>query len=100
MTGSEQRTVEVTRLTHLGSRVRTAMYGATQCADLGFKMPQWQAGSERHFTLLSLGTKGRPWMSSMVHMLPAGFGAATVPQSTQKIRAQGVAYLPVNREGP
>jgi len=31
-------------------------------------------------------------------MLPAGFGAATVPQSIQKIRAQGAAHLPVNRE--
>ena len=62
-------------------------------------MRQWQAVSELHFTLLSLGTKGRPWISSMVHMLPAGFGAATVPRSIQKIRAQGAAYLPVNREG-
>jgi hypothetical protein len=33
-------------------------------------------------------------------MLPAGFGAATVAQLVQKIRARGVAYLPVNREGP
>lgn len=44
-------------------------------------MRQWQVVSERHFTLLSLGTKGRPWMSSMVHMLPAGFGAATRSRS-------------------
>jgi len=54
------------------------MCGATQCADLAFMM-----------------RKGRPRMPSMAHMLPRGFGAATVPQSIQKIRAQGVAYLPV-----
>jgi hypothetical protein len=57
-------------------------------------MRQWQVVSERHFTLLSLGTKGRPWMSSMVHMLPAGFGAATVPQSIQKIAPKALHISP------
>jgi hypothetical protein len=61
------------------------------------------AGCQRAaFTLLSLlwWHQGTPSDALDGYMLPAGFGAATVPQSSQKIRAQGVAYLPVIREGP
>jgi DNA-binding transcriptional LysR family regulator len=41
-----------------------------------------------------------PQIPSIVYMVAAGFGVSIVPQSINQIRAEGVRYLPIEREGP
>ena len=41
-----------------------------------------------------------PQISSIVHMVAAGFGVSIVPQSIKQIRAEGVAYLPIEGDAP
>ncbi|MCA6111282.1 LysR family transcriptional regulator [Bradyrhizobium cenepequi] len=41
-----------------------------------------------------------PQIPSIVYMVAAGFGVSIVPQSTDRIRAEGVRYLPIKGDGP
>lgn len=41
-----------------------------------------------------------PQIPSIVYMVAAGFGVSIVPQSTDRIRAEGVRYVPIRGDGP
>jgi DNA-binding transcriptional LysR family regulator len=46
-----------------------------------------------------LGQEG-PQISTMVHMVAAGFGVSIVPRSIAQIQLEGVAYIPIEGEAP
>jgi len=41
-----------------------------------------------------------PQISSIVHLVAAGFGISIVPQSLEQIRADGIVYTPIEGEAP
>lgn len=41
-----------------------------------------------------------PQISSIVHLVAAGFGVSVVPKSIEQIRADGIVYLPIEGEAP
>ena len=41
-----------------------------------------------------------PQIPSIAYLVAAGFGVSIVPQSTDRIRAEGVRYLPIEGDGP
>ncbi|MBV8919667.1 LysR substrate-binding domain-containing protein, partial [Bradyrhizobium sp.] len=41
-----------------------------------------------------------PQISSIVHLVAAGFGVSVVPQSIEQIRAEGIAYLRIEGTSP
>lgn len=41
-----------------------------------------------------------PQITSIVHLVAAGFGVSIVPQSLEQIRAEGIVYLPIEGEAP
>jgi DNA-binding transcriptional LysR family regulator len=41
-----------------------------------------------------------PQISSIVHLVAAGFGVSIVPHSIEQIRADGIVYVPIKGEAP
>jgi DNA-binding transcriptional LysR family regulator len=41
-----------------------------------------------------------PQISSIVHLVAAGFGISIVPHSIEQIRADGIVYVPIKGEAP
>jgi DNA-binding transcriptional LysR family regulator len=41
-----------------------------------------------------------PQVSSIVHLVAAGFGVSIVPHSIEQIRADGIVYVPIKGEAP
>jgi DNA-binding transcriptional LysR family regulator len=57
------------------------------------------AGCQRVGFSPTLGQEA-PQISSIVHLVAAGFGVSVVPQSIEQIRAEGVVYASIDGEAP
>ncbi len=57
------------------------------------------AGCQRAGFSPALGQEA-PQISSIVHLVAAGFGISIVPQSLEQIRAEGIVYTPIEGEAP
>jgi len=57
------------------------------------------AGCQRAGFSPTLGQEA-PQISSIVHLVAAGFGISVVPESIEQIRADGAVYIPIQGEAP